>query len=99
MIIVVGKVLVREGLVHAALAASLEHVARSRREPGCVSHAVHLDAENDNQLVFVEEWQDKAALLQHFRVPASHAFVQALTAMAAAAPSIRIFDAEQVRVP
>ena len=43
---------------------------RSRKEPGCISHAVHVDCENPLRLVFVEQWADRAALLAHFAVPA-----------------------------
>jgi hypothetical protein len=50
---------------------SLEHVHRSRKEPGCISHAVHVDCENSLRLVFIEQWADRAALSIHFAVPAS----------------------------
>ena len=36
MIIVLGSVVVRDGEFEKALVLSQEHVARSRREPGCV---------------------------------------------------------------
>ena len=59
---------------------SLEHVHRSRKEPGCISHAVHVDCENPLRLVFIEQWADRAALLTHFAVPASRDFVQGVAA-------------------
>lgn len=96
MIIVVGSVVAVPGRVDDALALSLEHVQRSRTEPGCVSHAVHRDAENPQRLVFVEEWADMAALQQHFRVPASRTFAKALAALAAEAPSMSLYDATPV---
>jgi quinol monooxygenase YgiN len=37
------------------------------KEPGCISHAVHVDCENPLRLVFIEQWTDRAALLAHFR--------------------------------
>ena len=61
---------------------SLEHVHRSRTEPGCISHAVHVDCENPLRLVFFEQWADRAALLTHFAVPASREFVKALQSLA-----------------
>lgn len=98
MIIVLGSVVVREGEVEKALALSQEHVARSRTEPGCIAHAVHPDVENPLRLVFVEQWSDQAALKEHFKVPASRAFVKALSALASALPSIAMYAAEPVRV-
>ena len=97
MIIVIGSVVAVPGRGDDALALSLEHVQRSRAEPGCVSHAVHRDAENPQRLVFVEEWADMAALQQHFRVPPSRAFAKALAALAAEAPSMSLYDATPVR--
>ncbi len=99
MIIVLGKVQVREGMLDQAIAVSIEHVNRSRLEPGCVSHSVNLDAENRNVLVFVEEWDDRAALWQHFQVPASQVFVKTVGAMAAQRPSMQVFEATPVALP
>ena len=66
---------------------------RSRTEPGCISHAVHVDCENPLRLVFIEQWADRAALAAHFAVPASRDFVRALQPLAAAASDIQIYDA------
>ena len=75
---------------------SLEHVHRSRTEPGCISHAVHVDCEDPLKLVFFEQWADRAALLTHFAVPASRDFVKPLQSLAAAATTIEIYDATKV---
>lgn len=96
MILVIGRVLIREGSISQALQLSLAHVARSRAEPGCVSHSVHQDAENSMCLVFVEEWADQAALQQHFKVAASRLFAQELSALAAEPPSMAIYNATAV---
>lgn len=93
MIIVTGSVLAKAEHLQALLAASLEHVRRSRAEPGCLSHAVHRDEENPLHLVFVEEWVDRDALTAHFAVPAARAFVKAATAFAAAPPEMKIYEA------
>lgn len=96
MILVTGSIQARPESIDELLALSLEHVRRSRREPGCRSHAVHRDVENPLQLVFLEEWEDRAALAAHFAVPASRAFVKAASALAVGAPSLNIFEATPV---
>lgn len=96
MIIVIGSVLVREGQIEAALEEALQHVRRSRTEPGCISHAVHRDVEDPQKLVFVEEWSDMAALQQHFQVPGSRAVVKALAALAVEAPRMTIYESQRV---
>jgi quinol monooxygenase YgiN len=96
MIVVTGSVTAREDSFDAARKLSLEHVHRSRTEPGCISHAVHIDCENPLRLVFIEQWADRAALLAHFAVPASRGFVRGLQSLAAAATTIEIYDARPV---
>ena len=97
MIVVTGSVTARQETLGDVLRLSLEHVQRSRQEPGCVSHAVHVDCENPLRLVFLEHWSDRAALLAHFAVPASRNFVRALQPLAAATPTIEIYDATRVQ--
>jgi quinol monooxygenase YgiN len=96
MVLVIGSVRIQEGSVADALRLSLAHVRRSRAEPGCVSHAVHRDAEDVQRLVFVEEWSDQAALQQHFKLPDSRGFAAALSAVAAEAPRMAIYEARHV---
>jgi quinol monooxygenase YgiN len=96
MILVTGSVLAREDSFDEVCRLSLEHVQRSRAEPGCISHAVHIDCEDPLRLVFVERWADRAALLAHFAVPASRAFVRALQPLAAGATSIEVYDATEL---
>ncbi len=98
MIIVLGSVVAQEDRVAEMLALCREHVVRSRKEPGCLSHAAHVDAENPQRLVFIEEWTDPQALREHFKVPASVAFVKALVALAAEAPIIKIFAANEIEL-
>ena len=69
MIVVTGSVTARVDSFDEVRKLSLEHVRRSRTEPGCISHAVHVDCENPLRLVFFEQWADRAALLAHFAVP------------------------------
>lgn len=96
MIIVTGSVTARPDSFDEVRRLSLEHVHRSRTEPGCISHAVHTDCENPLRLVFFEQWADREALLTHFAVPASRGFVRALQSLAAAATTIEIYDAAAV---
>ena len=71
MIVVTGSVTAKQDSFDAVKKLSLEHVHRSRTEPGCISHAVHVDCENPLKLVFFEQWADREALLTHFRLRAT----------------------------
>ena len=96
MIIVSGSVTARADSLDEVRRLSLEHVRRSRREPGCLAHAVHADCENPLRLVFFEQWADRAALSAHFAVPASRDFVRALQPLASASSTLEIYDATRL---
>lgn len=99
MILVLGSVVAREGSAGEVLALSEQHVLRSRKEPGCLAHAVHRDTENPNRFVFVEEWSSEEALWEHFKVPASRAFAKELATLAVEPPSIAVYSASPVQLP
>ena len=96
MVIVTGSIRARPDTIEEVLRHSLEHVHRSRQEPGCLLHTVHRDVEDDLRVVFVEHWEDRDALLAHFAVPASGEFVRAVTALAAEPPDLAAFEAERL---
>ena len=96
MIVVTGSVTARRDSFDEVRRLSLEHVHRSRTEPGCISHAVNIDCENPLRLVFFEQWADRAALLAHFAVPASRDFVRSLQARAESATTIELYEATRL---
>ena len=96
MIIVTGSVTAREDSFDEVRRLSLEHVHRSQKEPGCISHAVHIDCENPLRLVFIEQWTDRPALLAHFGVPASREFVGALRSLASTATTLELYEATRL---
>jgi quinol monooxygenase YgiN len=44
----------------------------------------------------IEQWTSRAALAAHFEVPTSRDFVRALQPLAAASPTIEIYDATKL---
>ncbi|MBV8851210.1 MAG: antibiotic biosynthesis monooxygenase [Methylobacteriaceae bacterium] len=97
MLIVTGSLVAREDTVEELRRQALEHTQRSRKEPGCVSHAVHVDCENPMRLFFFEEWESREALLAHFAVPQSRHFVKSARELAAEASPIAIFEAAKIQ--
>lgn len=96
MIIVTGSVTARPETFDEVRRLSLEHVHRSRAEPGCISHAVHVDCEKPLRLVFFEQWADRRALTTHFAVPASGEFVRALRSLATGPTTLELYDASRL---
>lgn len=96
MIIVTGSITARPETFEEVLRLSLEHVERSRGEPGCVSHDVHADCQNPLRLFFYERWESEDLLRQHFDVPGSRAFIRALKALQVESTGTKIYRAEPI---
>ncbi len=93
MIIVNGAVTARPESFEVLLEASLDHVARTRGERGCISHRVHLDCEDPLRLVFIEEWVDREAMHAHYRRPGAEMFMAAVRDLARTTIPPRVFEA------
>lgn len=96
MIIVTGHAIAREGAEEAMQKLSVEHVLRSRAEPGCISHEVSRDLQQPQRFVFVERWADMAALQVHFRVEASRQFAKSLAQLSNERPEMAIYQADTI---
>ena len=96
MLVVTGSIQARLDSIDELRRLSLEHVARSRAEPGCLEHGVAVDANDGLRLVFFERWLDRESLLAHFRVPASREFAKRVAALAAHAPELVTYDAAEL---
>jgi quinol monooxygenase YgiN len=99
MLIVTGSVTAHSDTFERLAAVSLEHVQRSRTEPGCLSHAVYVDYEDPLRLFFFEQWADRAALDAHFLVPGTKAYVRELRTLAKASAGPTIFEIGTVTPP
>jgi quinol monooxygenase YgiN len=98
MVLVTGHVIASEANREEMLRISLEHVHRSRAEPGCIEHGVTVDPENPLKLHFFEHWADEAALRAHFAVPESRAFAKRLRALAADPGAMHVYAASDIRI-
>jgi len=98
MIIVTGRVHARPDTLADVLQASLEHVHRSRTEPGCLLHSVHQSVEDPLLVVFLEHWADREALTTHFAQRESNEFVKTVSALADGRPTIEIYEASSLRL-
>jgi quinol monooxygenase YgiN len=98
MIIVTGHAIAREGADEAMQKLAVEHVLRSRAEPGCISHEVSRDVQQPERFVFVERWQDMAALQAHFQVDASRQFAKSMAQLSDGRPEMEIYQADAINM-
>jgi quinol monooxygenase YgiN len=74
----------------------LDHVERSRREAGCLHHAIHVDVEDPCHLLFVEEWESIEAVRAHFAVPASMEFIGNMADLDVEPADVHLYEVERV---
>jgi quinol monooxygenase YgiN len=98
MILVTGAVTAKSDTIDEMLRVSREHVHRSRKEPGCISHDVSVDADNPLKLHFIERWESAEALKIHFAVLASRAFWKTLQELAADPGGMAIYEANKIKI-
>jgi quinol monooxygenase YgiN len=98
MIVITGSITARPDTFDALREAGVAHSRRSRAEPGCIAHNLHVDCENPMRLVFVEKWRDRTAVAMHFKVKASIEFVTAARKLAASPPDMEILDTSPVQM-
>lgn len=96
MILITGHVILIPEHRERMIALGAEHSARSRSEPGCLAHNCHIDVENPDRLMFVEEWDSVDAVRAHFALPAARAFVADMRALSPQPPAIRIYAADDI---
>jgi quinol monooxygenase YgiN len=99
MIFVMAIAKIQHDCMGEAMALSREHVARSRAEAGCVSHAVFDDPAEPDHLFFVEQWASEEHLTRHFAVPATAEFVDKLIGLAIGRPKYSLFSATPLAFP
>ena len=68
MLIVSGLVEIKPENAQAAITAALEMAIASNEEAGCHSYAFYADLEVEGRFRVFEEWEDLAALEEHFEL-------------------------------
>jgi quinol monooxygenase YgiN len=89
MIVVVGRVVTDAGKRADLVRVGQMVAAASRVEPGCTSYRLYQDTENENEFVFVEEWESDEALQQHFASSHVAEFLRAIRATILAPPDVK----------
>lgn len=74
MLIVAGEIEIDPAHRERAIAAALEMMEATRREPGCISYTFSGDLAYAGRFRIFEEWQSQADLDLHFASPHMAAF-------------------------
>ncbi len=69
MLKVVAKVLVKEEMKDAFVAAGKELVAASKQDAGNIGYTLNVSVDNPLQFAIIENWADQASLDAHMKQP------------------------------
>lgn len=89
MIVVIGRVRTGPDKRAEVLEIGQRLAAASRGEAGCISYRLYEDTENENEFVFIEEWQSDEALQEHFATPHIAEFMRAIPPTLVAPPEVK----------
>jgi len=69
MIHLIATLQIKPGSLPQIREAVMPCIEATLNEPGCISYDLHQSLTDENQLVFVERWQNRASLDNHFTAP------------------------------
>ncbi len=98
MVIVSAKVRVKPGKKEAFIRAAQAPIAATRKEAGCICYILYASTDDDDELMYYEEWQNREALDAHIKSGHMRNWAKMKEEMdLTVGPSqVRIFQAEQV---
>ncbi len=87
-VIVIARLKARADKRETLIAGAVACIAATRQETGCIAYDCHESLTEPGRFVFVEQWQDRAALETHMTLPHLKAFVALAVPCLAEVPTI-----------
>jgi quinol monooxygenase YgiN len=97
MIVIKGSIKLAPGELEKFRAIATAMAEATRKEKGCVEYAFAQDIADPTILRIVEEWEDEAALTEHFATPHMATFNAAIRDAKVEHASVKAYRAEFVR--
>ena len=67
MIYLISTAHLKPGTRNKCLEPARACIAASRHDPGCIAYDLNLSVSDPNRMVFIEVWESREALDQHFQ--------------------------------
>ncbi len=96
MIVVAAHITLKPGKKEEFWKLAQECIATTRTENGCISYTLFASMESEDKLVFLEEWETRAALDAHLQAPHLKAFSAATTPLRACDTDLWLYEAEKL---
>jgi quinol monooxygenase YgiN len=90
--VIIAKVSVKPEKTKDFIAAAREIIKKSNKEPGCLSYQLYQDPYDASKFVFVEEYQNQAAVDFHFATEHFKAFGPKIGDMVSAPADINVIS-------
>jgi quinol monooxygenase YgiN len=90
MHIISARIQVKPECREQFIEASRAIISGTRAEQGCMFYALHEDVHEPQSFLFYEEWEDQAAIDNHFQEPHFQAFGEAIVDLIVCEPDIAV---------
>jgi len=92
VLIVIGDATAGPGHRDELVAAARAMAAATRGDRGCLAYSFAADVEDENRILSIEIWADRAALDQHMTHPHTQEFLRAAPGLVAGEPVMSFHD-------
>ena len=96
MLIVIGDATAAPGRRDDLVAATRAVAAATRGDAGCLGYSFAADVEDENRILSVEIWADRAALDAHLDHPHTRDFLAVAPGLVAGVPVMSFYEADTV---
>ena len=96
MILVNAKITVKAGERDNAISKMQDLIKSTRLEPGCINYNLYINAEDENVLMVLEQWENQDVLDAHMRTEHFKAFNAAVADILAEEVDIAVYSADKI---
>lgn len=96
MLVIAGYVRIAASQRERALAAAIEMMRETLKEPGCTSYAFTADLVDPNVFRIFEEWESSEALEAHFATTHMKTFQAAIASLKVEALDVKRYEVSRV---
>ena len=98
MIIVLAKVISKDGMKNKIIDAAKPLIAATRAEKGCIDYNLYNPIDSENNLLFVEQWEEKEFLESHVQQDHFIKFGSAIEDYLAKDLEISVYSSEEIEL-
>lgn len=95
MIIIIATIKVKPGRKQEFVESACSAIEETRKEAGNISYSLFSSVQEENTVVFLEEWKDQESLSAHIKAPHFKALGSLIKDMSSEAPVLKKYQASE----